>query len=332
MGKVGFLIKRIATLDYKNLMKTAGEVHEASGKSRISAFTDIVKCGMKYQAGYMDYKLFKMYELSDEERAKILTRGKNDAYVRRLNDKEYVGIFSDKAEFNKHFDKYLCREWILLDGNNEADFAKFIQNKEQIIVKPLCLCCGKGIEILDPRKYGIHELYEYLIKNQSYLVEEVVKQSAEISAIYPSSVNTIRIVTVLSDNNVPSIVGAYMRIGTGGNVVDNFNHGGITAPINIKTGKIEHKARNKSNVYFSNHPDTNAQILGFTIPNWSGLTDYAKSLALVMPKMRYVGWDICITEKGFAVIEANEYPGNDLYQIPKEDIGTANLIEDALKK
>ena len=89
MGKVGFLIKRIATLDYKNLMKTAGEVHEASGKSRISAFTDIVKCGMKYQAGYMDYKLFKMYELSDEERAKILTRGKNDAYVRRLNDKEY---------------------------------------------------------------------------------------------------------------------------------------------------------------------------------------------------------------------------------------------------
>ncbi len=51
-----------------------------------------------------------------------------------------------------------------------------------------------------------------------------------------------------------------------------------------------------------------------------------------MPKMRYVGWDICITEKGFAVIEANEYPGNDLYQIPKEDIGTANLIEDALKK
>lgn len=98
MGKVGFLIKRIATLDYKNLMKTAGEVHEASGKSRISAFTDIVKCGMKYQAGYMDYKLFKMYELSDEERAKILTRGKNDAYVRRLNDKEYVGIFSDKAD------------------------------------------------------------------------------------------------------------------------------------------------------------------------------------------------------------------------------------------
>lgn len=51
MGKVGFLIKRIATLDYKNLMKTAGEVHKASGKSRISAFTDIVKCGMKYQAG-----------------------------------------------------------------------------------------------------------------------------------------------------------------------------------------------------------------------------------------------------------------------------------------
>lgn len=332
MGKVGFLIKRIATLDYKNLMKTANEVHKESGKSRLSSFADIVKCGMKYQAGYMDYKLFKMYELNAEERAKILTRGKNDAYVRRLNDKNYIGIFSDKAEFNKHFDKYLCREWILLDGENEADFESFVRGKEKIIIKPLGLCCGKGIEILDPREYKTQELYEYIMKNEAYLVEEVVKQSKEISAIYSLSVNTIRVVTVLSDNMVPSIVAAFFRIGTGGNIVDNFNHGGVTAPINIETGKIEHKARSKSNVYFSNHPDTNAPILGFTIPNWKALTDYAKALALVVPQMRYVGWDICLTDKGFAVIEANEYPGNDLYQIPKENIGTANLIEDALKK
>lgn len=332
MGKVGFLIKRIATLDYKNLMKTASEVRKESGKSRISAFADIVKCGLKYQAGYMDYKLFKMYELNDAERAKILTRGKNDAYVRRLNDKEYVGIFSDKAEFNKRFDKYLCRDWILLDENNEDEFKRYLQGKEKVIVKPLGLCCGKGIEIIETVERDPHELYEYLLKNECPLVEEVVVQSKTISAIYPSSVNTIRVVTVLSERNVPSIVAAFFRIGTGGNVVDNFNHGGITAPINIETGKIEHKARSKSNIYFSEHPDTGAQILGFTIPNWSELTDYAKKLALVIPQMRYVGWDICITEKGFAVIEANEYPGNDLYQIPKENIGTANLIEDALKR
>ncbi len=153
-----------------------------------------------------------------------------------------------------------------------------------------------------------------------------------MSRLYTNAVNTVRIVTVVSDRGTVSIVGTYVRIGAGGNAVDNFNHGGISSPVNRKTGIIEHKARNKEKQYFDKHPDTGTQILGFQIPHWKEILDFARRMAKEVKEVRYVGWDICITKTGLAVVEANEYPGNDLYQLPKENIGTCNIIDAALAR
>ena len=42
----------------------------------------------------------------------------------------------------------------------------------------------------------------------------------------------------------------------------------------------------------------------------------ALKAALMYPEFHYVGWDICMTEKGPAIIEGNDYPGHDIYQLP----------------
>ena len=52
-------------------------------------------------------------------------------------------------------------------------------------------------------------------------------------------------------------------------------------------------------------------IPGFQIPNWSGVLDYARTLALVVLSARYIGWDIVILEDGYDVIEGNLHPGQD---------------------
>ena len=39
-----------------------------------------------------------------------------------------------------------------------------------------------------------------------------------------------------------------------------------------------------------------------------------KEAALVVPEVRFVGWDIGFTEKGPVMIEGNEYPGFGLVQ------------------
>ena len=332
MRKIKYLIERIIKMDYKGLFSTIKKVHKKSGKNSIFLFFDVIYCGFKYQAGYMDYELFNMYELNRNERRKILTRGKNDEYVERLNDKKAREVFNEKQKFNERFKEYVGRDWFFINGENEKEFEEFLKDKDKVIIKPVDLCCGKGIEIIRLEDKNPKELYDFLVETNRPLVEEVLEQNDEMSKLYPDSVNTLRIVTVVSDKGTASVVGMYLRMGTGGNEVDNFNHGGISAPVNRKTGIVEHKARNKQNVYFDRHPDTGTPIVGFQIPCWREVLDFARKMAKEVKEVRYVGWDICITKDGLAVVEANDYPANDLCQLPKENIGTANIIEAALAR
>ena len=68
MGKLGYMVKRITSMDYGAMFKTAKEVSKITGKNSFVVLMDIIKCGSKYMAGYVDYKVFKMYNLNEEQR------------------------------------------------------------------------------------------------------------------------------------------------------------------------------------------------------------------------------------------------------------------------
>ncbi len=328
---MGYAFKRMVRMDVSKFLHTINELHKKTKKSTFFLLKDIIHCARRYSAGYMDYSMFNMYDLTEEERSIILTAGKNNAFVAKLNLKEYTNLFHEKALFNQRFHAFLGRSWLNLLESSVADFEEFIYDKEKIIVKPIDSCCGQGIEVIEPSKYEtVQKLYDYLVETQRPLVEEIIEQADEMKALYSHAVNTFRIVTVISDSGKVSIVGSYLRVGNNGNVVDNFNHGGLAAPVNPETGKLEHLFRDKKGNYYDKHPETQFPLYGYTIKRWNEVIETAKALAMVVPQMRYVGWDICLTEKGVAVIEANEYPGNDLYQLPKEHIGTCDLIEAAI--
>ena len=46
------------------------------------------------------------------------------------------------------------------------------------------------------------------------------------------------------------VVTAYLRIGNAGNVVDNFNHGGMVTAVDVETGVINYEAIDKSKNVF----------------------------------------------------------------------------------
>ena len=54
MGKVKYLLKRIRKLDYKNMFRIAKKISKKTNKSYIGIILDMVRCGIKYQAGYYD--------------------------------------------------------------------------------------------------------------------------------------------------------------------------------------------------------------------------------------------------------------------------------------
>ena len=69
MGKLGYIIRCIAHMDYSALFDTVKQVHKLSGKPRAAILADIVSCGFKYGAGYKDYLLCEFYNLNSEQRA-----------------------------------------------------------------------------------------------------------------------------------------------------------------------------------------------------------------------------------------------------------------------
>ncbi len=328
MSKITYLAKRIVKMDYKKFFKTIDQVHQKNGKNKIGIFFDVVICGLKYQAGYIDYYQFEMYKMNNKERKTVVTRGINNKITKKYNNMKEAYKFEDKALFNELFDDYLNRDWILLK-DNEKEFAEFLKNKKEIIVKPLSLSCGKGVEKLNVTEANANKLYEKLVNNGQVLVEEVAKQNQVLNNVYPKSVNTLRIVTLNK-----KVVAALLRIGNHGNVVDNFNHGGMVTTIDIRTGKVKYPAIDKeTNVYFE-HPMTKAPIVGLQIPMWEDVKKLCIDACEIVPEIGYVGWDVCLGPVSPCLIEGNDFPGHDLYQLPvhrKDNTGLLPLFEEAMK-
>lgn len=332
MGKINYLVKRIKSMDYSKMFETVDFVHEKTGKNKLGIFLDIIHCGLKYQAGYMDYKIFEMYNLNEKQRKTIVTRGINNEIVRKYNNPDYIKYFRNKIEFNKKFNKYLLRDWLYIENTEESykEFQEFCEKHKNILVKPIDECCGKGVEIFKTNKKNIKEIFDNLIETKRNLVEEIAIQCEEISKLHPSSINTIRIVTLKGE-----IVAAYLRIGNHNNVVDNFNHGGLAAPINIETGIIDYLAIDKDGNIYEKHPITNEPILWFKIPKWPRIKRFVALASKEVPEIGYIGWDVCLGIKDPFLIEANEFPGHDIYQLPPhrtDGIGLLPRFEKILNK
>lgn len=316
MKRILYLIKRILKMDYKGLFATVRAVHKKTGINSIKLFFDIIKCGLKYGAGYKDYQLCEWYNLNDAQRATYVTRGINNTIVSLLNDKEYYHILDNKIEFNNTFSQFLGRKWIDMSGVTLKEFEEFLKGLDVIISKPTAEACGRGVEKLSVADFPSAEaLFNHLKGINSGLCEEFVVQHKDVSALYPHSVNTYRVVTVLTEG-VPHIVYAFIRIGNGGRFVDNINAGGMAAPINIDTGVIEYPAFDKDSIYYETHPYTGCPIQGWQLPMWKESVELVLSAATVVPQVGYVGWDVAVTEKGPLLIEGNPFPGHDILQMP----------------
>jgi len=310
MRRIIYLFKRILHLDYKNMFKIAKSISKKTGKNRFILLLDIVYCGFSYQAGYYDYQEFEFYNLNKAERKTYLTRGKNNEIVRRFNNKAFFDKFENKVEFNKIFDKYLKRDWLYLD-NNPEEFIKFIKNHGSIIVKPVDATGGNGVEkfkFINDEESA--KLYNKLIENKQFLVEDCIKQHKDMNHLYSTSVNTLRMFTFIKDGEA-HFLQAILKVGNGG-VVDNFSSGGMYTYVD-EEGTAFVEAIDRDDNIFYEHPITKTKIVGFKVPMFKEAVDLVKECSAIIPEVSYVGWDVAISENGPVLVEGNCFPG--VYQV-----------------
>ena len=157
-----------------------------------------------------------------------------------------------------------------------------------------------------------------------------MEQCDQINKLHPDSINTLRVVTLRG-----IVVTALLRIGNNHNNVDNFNHEGLCVPIDVEDGIIKYQAIDKKGNLYENHPLTNEKIIDFKVPRWDEVKKFCESAALEIPQVGYIGWDVCVTKDDICFIEANEFPGHDLYGLPPHrtnNIGLLPNFKEAMEK
>lgn len=307
MEKIKYLFKRILKLDYSNMIKIAKAVSKKTNKNLLFILFDMTKCGLKYQAGYYDYQEFEFYNLNKEQRETYLTRGKNNEIIKKFNDKSKFYIFDNKEEMYKIYNKFLKRQWMVLNENNYNDFLDFFKQNKVIIVKPIDGEGGKGIEkyeYINDEESKI--VYSSLLFKKQLLVEQCIKQHPDMNKLYNKSVNTLRMFTFYKDGQA-YFLQAILKVGNGG-VVDNFSSGGMYTYVDDE-GTVYAEAIDQMDNKYYKHPISNETIVGFKVPMFKEAVGMVKEAAKVVPEMGYIGLDVAISEDGPVLVEGNCYPG-----------------------
>lgn len=226
-----------------------------------------------------------------------------------LSPDEYRKEIADKLLFNEFYQEYLHRKWCNLKEIDKADFIEFANNAVRIIVKPTWQSGGKGIEAYDIREDDMEDVYEQYQKMKGeFVCEEFLHQTGFLHDINPSSLNTIRVITIRKDDDV-RVIDSYFRCGCGDAVVDNFSNGGILFPIDLESG-ILRAGHSAKEIGILEHPLSKIRIEGEKVPDWEMINTEIKKVHQKTRKgINIVGWDVCVIEGSITLIEANSIPG-----------------------
>lgn len=260
----------------------------------------------------------------------------NPAYRSLLDNKLFFALLSKKSPLNTpelfcynmgtifYYDNSIKQ----ISTKNELisffEHVFTVANIDGLFFRPPTDYGGKGCFKLTRTglKNEIDEIFESII-NGHYVHTEIIKQHSDINKIHKKSVNTLRIISLISSENHIETICAYMRFGVGNSVVDNSSSGGFFVGVNMNNGTL------KNTGYYMlefggkevhEHPDSGFKFEGFKIPYFKEACEEVIKGAKVIPD-RFIGWDVAITPNGPIIVESNSGP-----HLPSADIGYGGLF------
>ncbi|MBE6039142.1 MAG: hypothetical protein E7218_08120 [Anaerofustis stercorihominis] len=332
MSKINFIINKMKSMDHRKMLQRADDIAKENNRSQLVIFMDMIYCGFRYQAGYENYAAFNFCNVPDKLRSTYLTRGGNNTIIDKYNAPEYRIYFDDKSKFMKTFREYTKRDYLDLRNTSKEDFISWAKTQDTFVAKIIDSDGGRGVsKYITSLIEDMGGLYDEFQRTRAYIVETTVQQHQAMSALNPSSVNTIRVYTIYrADEDKVYIPYAFVRIGREG-FTDNYSNGGMTSKLDLDTGRIMFPCSDKNGTVYEKHPITQTEFVGYTIPMWQEIIHMCKKAAKVIPQVGYVGWDVAVGEESPLFIEGNAYPGNGIPQNPNflpDKIGMKPLMEE----
>ncbi len=304
LHRIQVLIERARGFDSASVTARARETARIHGKSYPLVLADMLWSAARHRVGFNDYIEFDFAILTRAERATWVTSPLALELSNRYDDPAHVHRFQDKIAFNKDFDRFLQREWLALDSANAADLEAFAQRHPVFIAKVPVSKSGAGV-----RRYHAADVENWetfhaaLVEKGEVLIEEQIVQHADLEAIAPGTANTTRVTTFVTDDGDVAIINMAQKFGRG-QVSDQASFGGFYTALH-EDGRAMGMGYNTSGALFETHPETGYRIADFQLPMMTEVVDLITQVALVIPEVRYVGWDVVVTADGPVLVEGN---------------------------
>lgn len=247
----------------------------------------------------------------------------------KVNDYTYCLVYADKnlneLFYNNRIEGVRTPDYFVFNNYGKFyDGSRHLISKEKAIeilsnvgdavIKPTVGSSSGNNVIIVNMKNGKDTLngmsaLEIVDKYKSnFTVQEKIKPSKELSTLYPSSINTFRVISYIVDDKI-SVAPISLRIGGGGSEVDNIHAGGMSIAV-AKDGILSKYAYRlgygDSSECFDTHPDTGVQFEGYKLSFVDRLISTAKRLHEMTANIGMVSWDFTVdSNNDIVVIEAN---------------------------
>jgi len=163
----------------------------------------------------------------------------------------------------------------------------------EIVIKSDSAATGQDITFTNSRDLD----FSIFKSHRNYVIQPAVKQHSILSEIHQSSLNTLRIVTVIEKGQGVRPILSVLRFGTGGVRTDKLMDGGGFVEIN-KDGSLGKYGYDEYGLQVSEyHPDTGCKFNEIKLPDFDKIIGNCVNAHQKFPYMKMIAWDVAI-EKG----------------------------------
>ena len=165
--------------------------------------------------------------------------------------------------------------------------------------------CGHGVFFLEGKDRAARFRKIAEEAKQDLVVQETVKQHPAYAALHASSVNTYRIISLLTKDEGVKILASVIRIGAGDSRVDNLYTGGVLVGVG-EGGRLGNIGVCSDGRVTEEHPDLHYRFQEILLPHYEKALELVRRAHGIMGHNRIAHWDVAVDETGEAVlIETN---------------------------
>jgi len=241
----------------------------------------------------------------------------------KFNNLEYASIWGDKSYIDLFVrgvrtvrsvvrnvnGRFLDEKFNLIDEDEVMDI---MNRHERLVVKPAVLtAAGQDVQLLSA-PYNLSEIKKQYKKN--FVIQIPLKQHEGMSKLNASSINTIRVNSVLFEKKA-HVMSAFIKIGQAGSFADNQGHDrffvGVTKDGRFADYVIDHDL-NKYDSIPSGYAFAREKV-----PGYDKVCEAVCKAHECIPHFGFAFWDVCVCDDGEpAIVEINlRHPDTNIPQM-----------------